>query len=106
MFRGHPSSSVCMGIWVERLVEMWFPDRISGPPVGCKSTVRMVVIFLAIIEGQSGDPLLREWKANSKDQCWNLEAAPCKETRAVMPRAPSSFRICVHDRSGDPQKSS
>ena len=74
--------------------------------MGCKSKVRRVAIFLAIIEGQSGDPLLREWEANSKGQCYNLEAAPCKKARSVMPRASSSFRICVHDWSADPQKSS
>ncbi len=106
MSRGYPSSSVCMGIRLEKLVVIWFLDHIFGPPVGCKSAARRVVIFLTIIEGQSGDPLLREWKANSKGQCWNLEAAPCREAQAVMPRAPSSFRICVHDRSVDPQKSS
>ncbi len=72
MSKGHPSSSVCMRIWVEKLVEIWFLDRISGPPVGCRSAVRRVAIFIAIIEGQSGDPLLREWKANSKGQCWDL----------------------------------
>ena len=74
--------------------------------MGCRSAAKRVAIFLAIIEGQSGDPMLREWKANSKGQCWNLEAAPCREARAVMPRAPSSFRICVHYRSANPQKSS
>jgi hypothetical protein len=66
-----------MGIRVERLVEIWFPDQISGPPVGCRSAARRVAIFLAMIEEQSGEPLLREWKANSKGRCWNLEAAPC-----------------------------
>jgi hypothetical protein len=54
-----------MGIQVERLVEIWFPDQIFGPPVGCRSAARRVAIFLAIIEGQSGDPLLREWKATN-----------------------------------------
>ena len=106
MSRGHPSSSVGMGIRLERLVVIWFPNQISGPPVGCRSAARRGAIFHAIIKGPSGDPLLQEWKANSKGQCWNLEAAPCREARAVMPRAPSSFRICVHDRSADPQKSS
>jgi hypothetical protein len=95
-----------MGIRVERLVEIWFPDQISGPPVGCRSAVKIVAIFLATIEGQSGDPPLREWKASSKGQCRNLETAPCRETLSVMPRAPSSLRICVHGRSADPQKSS
>ena len=52
-------------------------------------------MFLTTTEGQSGDPLLRVLDANSKGQCRNLEAVPCKEARAVMPRAPSSLRICV-----------
>jgi hypothetical protein len=63
-------------------------------------------MFIATLEGQSGDPPLWEWKANSKDQCRNLEAAPCREALAVMPRAPSSLTICVYERIADPQKSS
>jgi hypothetical protein len=55
-----------MGIRVVRLVEIRFHDQISGPPVGCRSEVRRVAIFVDTIEGQSGAPLLREWKANSK----------------------------------------
>ena len=81
MFKGHTSSSVWMGVRVDRLVEIWFLDQISGPPVRCMSIVRRVTILysdLATIEGYSGDPLLREWKANSKDLCRNLEAAPCR----------------------------
>ena len=39
-----------MEIRIERLVEIWFPSQISGPPVGCKSTVRRVAIFLSNIE--------------------------------------------------------
>jgi hypothetical protein len=63
-------------------------------------------MFLVPIEGQSGDPPFLEWKANSKGLCRNLEAALCRDARAVMPRAPLSLRICVHDRIVDPQKSS
>jgi hypothetical protein len=33
------------------LVEISFPDQISGPPVGCRFAARRVAIFLAIIEG-------------------------------------------------------
>jgi hypothetical protein len=104
--KGHPSSSVWMGIRVERLVEIWFPDPISGPLVGCRSAIKRVAIFLVTKEGQSGHPLLREWKANAKGWCQILEASPCREARAVMLRAPSSLRVCVHDRSVDPLKSS
>ena len=57
-----------MGIRVERLVEIWFPNQISGPPVGWRSVVRRVAMFLATIEGQSGAPLFREWKASSNYQ--------------------------------------
>ncbi len=32
--QGHPSSSVWTGIREDRLVEIWFPDHISGPPKG------------------------------------------------------------------------
>ena len=49
---------------VERLVKIWFPDQVSGPPVGCGFAVRRVAIFLFTIEGQNGNPLLREWKAS------------------------------------------
>ncbi len=63
-------------------------------------------MFLAIIEGQVGDPFFLEWKAISSGQCWNLAAAPWSDARAVMPRDPSSLRICVHDRTAVLHKSS
>ncbi len=66
MSRGYPSASDLMGIRIERLVEIWFPDQFSGPPVGCRLAVRRMAMFLATVEGQSGDPPLWEWKANSK----------------------------------------
>ena len=56
-------------------------------------------MFLAIIEGHRGDPFLLAWKAISNGQCRNVAAAPCRDAMAVMPRDPSSFRICVQDRS-------
>jgi hypothetical protein len=49
-----------MGICVEKLVEIWFPDLIFAPPEGWRSAVRRVAMLLATIEGQSGDPLFRE----------------------------------------------
>ena len=100
----HSSLSVLMGILVEREVEIWVLDQISGPPMGWSLAVRRVAMLLETIEGQSGDPSLWEWKANSKGQCRNLEAALCRDARAVMPRAPSSLLICVHDRRVDQQK--
>jgi len=63
-------------------------------------------MFLATIEGHSGNPFLREWKASSNGQCQDLAAAPCRNAPAVVSRAPSSLRICVQDRSAVPQKSS
>ena len=64
------------------MVEIWFPDQISRPSVGWRSLIRRVAIFLATIEGQSDNPLLRERKANSKGHpCRNSEAAPCREAR-------------------------
>ena len=60
---------------MEKLVEIWFLDQISGPPVGCRSAVRRGAIFLATVEGQRCNPSLREWKANFKSHCQNLEAA-------------------------------
>jgi hypothetical protein len=104
--RGHPSSSVWTGIREERLVEIWFPDQISGPPEGWRSAIRRVAMFLAIIEGNVGDPFFREWKASSIGQCWNLAAASRRDARAVMPRNSSSLRICVQDRTAVLQMSS
>jgi len=52
-------------------------------------------MFLATIEGQSGDPPVRKWKANSRGQCRIYEAAPCREALAMVPRAPLSWRVCV-----------
>jgi len=49
-----------MGIVDERLVEIWFLNQISGPPVGWRFVVRTETMFLATIEGQSGYPLFRE----------------------------------------------
>ena len=103
---GQPSSSIWMGIRGERLVEIWIPDQNFGSPEGWRSVVRRVAMFLATIEGQIGNPLSREWKACSNGQCRNFAAVPCRDALAVVPRAPSSLRICVQDRSAVPQKSS
>ena len=82
------SSSVWMGIRVERLVEIWFPDQVSGTPEEWRFVVRRVAMFLATIKGQSANLRLREWKASSNGQCQNLTTAPCRDTRTVVPRAP------------------
>ena len=60
MSKGQPFSSVWMGIRDERLDEIGFPDQISGPPKGWRSVVRIVAMFLAIVERHSGSPFLRE----------------------------------------------
>jgi hypothetical protein len=39
-----------MEVRVERMVEIWFPDYISGPPMGCKSAVRRAAMFLATLK--------------------------------------------------------
>jgi hypothetical protein len=94
---GHPSSSVVIGIEVDRVEDISFPDHISGPPSGWRSAVRRVAMLRAITEGQRGRPPRWEWKASSNGQCWNLVAACVSEARAVAPRAPWSLRMLVHE---------
>ena len=84
-------------------VEIWFPDQISGPPVGWKSAKSWVAMLLAITDVQIGVWSLCVWKAASMGQWRNFADARCSEVRAVTPRAPSSFRICVHERTAAPQ---
>jgi hypothetical protein len=57
-----------MRIRVEKLVEIWVLNKISGPHVGWRSDVRRIAMFLATIEGQSGDSLFREWEVSSNGQ--------------------------------------
>ena len=88
---------------VEMDEEIWFPDHISGPPVGWRSARMRVAMFRAITDLHAGVRSLRVWKASSIGQCRNLLDARCGEARAVTPRAPSSFKICVHERAATPQ---
>jgi hypothetical protein len=53
---GHPSASVVMGMADERMVDIWLPDQISGPPRGCRSSAMSVAMVRAMMEGQSGLP--------------------------------------------------
>ncbi len=55
-------------------------------------------MFRAITDLHAGVLPLRVWNAGSIGQWRNIADARCSEVRAVTPRVPSSFRICVHDR--------
>ena len=68
-----------MGLRVEREVNIWLPDQISGPFVEWRSAIKRVAMFLGKMEGQRGEPPLSEYYASSKGQCWNLEAALFKD---------------------------
>ncbi len=70
----------------------------GGPP-----RVGRVTMFRAITDLHTGVLSLRAWKVNSIGQWRNMADARCREARAVTPRAPSSFRICVHERAAAPQ---
>jgi len=63
-------------------------------------------MFLATIEGHSDNTFLWDWKVSSNGHCRILAAPPCRDARAVVPRDPTSLRICVQDRSAVPQNSS
>ena len=89
---GQPSSPIVMGICVVREVEIWFPDQISVSPRGCRSAVINVAAFMPITDGQVAWPLW-VWKASSSGQFLNLADAWRREALAVVPSAPSSFRI-------------
>ena len=94
---GQPSSSVVMGMAFVSVVEIGFPDQISGPPRGCKSAAISVAMLRARIEGQSGVPPFWAWNASSNGQFFYLVADCVREARAVAPRAPWSLRMRVHE---------
>ncbi len=56
----HPFSPVWMGTQAEREAEICFPDKISGPPVGWRSAVKRVAMFLDTMEDHSGGVTLWE----------------------------------------------
>ncbi len=87
----------------EMEVEIWLPDQISGPPVGWRSAKSRVAMLRAITDVHVGAWFLCVWKAVSMGQWRNLAGARCSEARAVAPRAPLSFRICVQERIAAPQ---
>jgi hypothetical protein len=57
--KGHPSSSKWIGISEEMEVEIWFPDQISGLPVGWRSAKSRVAMLRAITDLQAGVLSLR-----------------------------------------------
>ena len=57
--KGHPSSSNWIGMSEEMDVEIWFPDQISGPPVGWRSARSRVAMLRAITDLQAGVLFLR-----------------------------------------------
>jgi hypothetical protein len=54
MSKGHLSSFVWTGIRENRLVEMWFPDQISGPRRGEGPPLGLLPCFLLLSRGKSG----------------------------------------------------
>ena len=54
-----------MGMSEEMDIEIWFPDQISGPPVGWKSAMSRVAMFRAITDLHAGVWSLSVWKASS-----------------------------------------
>ncbi len=100
---GQPSSSSRMGVSEEMDVEIWFLDNIFGPPVGWRSARSRVATFRGITDLHAGVLSLRAWKTSYIGQRRNMADARCRQARAVTPRAPSQFRICVHERIAVPQ---
>ena len=54
MSDGQSSESVWMGIPEEIEVVIRFPDQISGPPVGCRSAMKTVVMLRTMTDVQTG----------------------------------------------------
>ena len=84
-------------------LEIWLPDRISGPPVGWRSAKSKVSMLRAITDVHVGEWSLFVWKAVSMGQWRNLADARCSDARAVAPRALLSFRSYVQERIAAPQ---
>ena len=93
--------SVVIGILDVMEVEIWLPAQVVVSPIGWRFAVSSVATFLPMTNGQVACPLC-EWKANSSGQCWNFPVACVREARAVVPSAPSSFGIWVHDLTAEP----
>ncbi len=91
---GQPSSSMVMGILAVIEADILLPAQIIVSPMGCRSVVRSVATFLPMTNGQVARPLW-ESNASSSSQLLNLSVACFREALAVVPKALSSFRICV-----------
>ena len=71
--------------------------------MGWRFAKSRVAMLRAITDVHVGEWSLFVWKAVSMGQWRNLADARCSDARAVVPRAPSSFRICVQERIAAPQ---
>jgi len=92
-----PYSSVVMGMALVSFIDIGFLGHISGSPRGGRSATISGAMLRAIMEGQSGMPLLCKWNASSSGQFMSLVAVQAREARGVTPRAPWSMRMCVHE---------
>ena len=72
-------------------MDIWFPDQISEPPIGWRSAVRGVAMFLPTMEGHRRGLPLGALKASFKGQCRSLEATQFRDAWVVVPRSPSSI---------------
>ena len=91
-----------MGILAVIEADIWLPAHIVVSPMGCRSAVSSVATFLPMSEGQVARPLW-VWNASSSGQFLNFPVACLREALAVVPSAPSSFRVWVHDFIAEPQ---
>ena len=72
---GQPSSLVVICMALVSAIEIWFPGQIFGLPMGCRPATISVAILLAMMEGQSGVPLMLAWNTSSSGQFFYLMAA-------------------------------
>jgi hypothetical protein len=82
-------------------VDIWLPAQIVVSPIGWRFAVSNAATFLPMTEGQVACPLC-VWKASSSGQFFYFPVACLREALAVVPSAPSSFKIWFHDRIADP----
>jgi hypothetical protein len=100
---GQPSSSVLKGTALASATDIGFSDQISGSPRVCGSAAISVAMLRATMEGQISLRPLWVWKASSSGQCFYLETVWVNEACAMVPRAPLSLIICVHELMADVQ---
>jgi hypothetical protein len=83
-------------------MDIWLPAQIVVSPIGWRSAMINVAKFLPMTEGQVTCPLC-VWKASSNGQFFYFSVACLREALAVVPSAPSSFKIWDHDLIADLQ---